>query len=356
MDVKINIKHLYLLCRCMGSVNFVESDVINLYTEDNRLFLSGGDTNKVICDTGIETAYMLDVFVAGREFMSYVTYLHGFKTDNDVVLNFLDDSIGISYKDGVVDNHVYLPFVTANTAKLVPFNVTVSYNFSLDMLTKTITQALRGTSSTVYSGVYNGVILFEYKDTVYLAGTDTVKCSIVETDITKSDKFKKVTIGATSAKALISLCKLLKTPCVFNKAARKFCAVFGKISLVGPLLSAAPPVEPLLELKGIQCSIDTKIFTNTLKGAMGASKTDLYNTIHILVDTASLKLKTNNFDVKVKLLNKVTEPVDIKVNAGGLYSLVAGINDESVLLDIVPEGPAILKPSGYSAFMARIKD
>lgn len=353
MTFKIDIQHLFLLVRCLSCADFSEFDGLHFYTQNGLLYLSAGKHTGIICNTTIETDAVLNFCVSGKEFISYITYLRGFKTESLVELRMLEDSLGITYNDENIKNYIYLPHLITDYAKIRGFRVLDEYEFSTETLKNKFSFALAGTSSSAFSGSYNGVILANKDSTCVAVGTDSVKCAITTTDIGALKSDMPIGLTTTAVQAMINISKYLDLPCIFTRSQnnKKFKAVFGNVVLTGPLLADHPPVDKLFGLSGTSVIVDKSVLLQALRGAVSASAKDPYRGITIELGSSSLRLFTDNFELIVKC-EVDGDLTSVKVNVNNLYTLLSTFSDDNFSMEFCGSPTVILHDDNNTAYLA----
>jgi len=331
--------------------------LLHFYNKDNMLYMSCGDSVNITADTKVDIAKDVFVSVDGKGFISYINYLSGFKLGGDVSLVFGDSFVTIKYVQEGVSNYVDLE-IKGNSGKLVS-GVRSKYSvvFSTEVLSTVFPLAITGTSSMSFSNAYNGLILFKYEDTIYLGGTDTIKCVVVPVDVEMPEGVSRINISTVSANILSNISKLLSLPCTFRFSAKKFMATIGIFTIVGPLLRKGAMVESLLGIEGGKFKINRKLLVNGVKGAVQATKKDIYSAINIRLENSIVRLKTKNFEVALNSNNGYVDDVtSAKFNSNSLYSICNSFPDKEITLEILDMSTSVIRGDKCIAYLSNIKD
>ena len=211
MDINIKLAQLSIICRALTFLGLAADDSIYLYEYKNILYISAiNNATKVtiMCNTNIEIAKQITVPVNSKDFIAYINYISGFKLGGDVVLRFDFDKVVIKYKAEGISNYIYLPHESGNLPHVSSFKIKHFIDLSLGTLSNDLPKAVVGTSSSIFTNAFNGIIIFKKDNNVYVGGTDTVKCVIIPTDILLPDDLNRVSLTTNSSNIFTSISKL----------------------------------------------------------------------------------------------------------------------------------------------------
>jgi len=356
MDINIKLAQLSIICRALTCLGLSADDVVYLYEYKNFLYISAtSDSTKitVACNTNVEIAKSITVPLNSKDFIAYISYISGFKLGGDVILRFEVDKVVIKYKSEGINNYIYLPHTSDKLPFVSSFKIKYSIDLSLGSLSNDLPKAVVGTSSSIFTNAFNGIIIFKNDGKTYTGGTDTVKCVIIPTDILLPDKLNKVNLTTSSVNMFTAISKLTGLPCKLGITAKKFKAEIGNFTIYGPLPKKTAPIESLIGISGVRFVIDRKVFLNAVKGSMQASKKDIYRAIDISLESDYLRLKNKDFEVSIKGLEPANEYVKSSFNSVSLYSICALMSGDELLMEL-SDTLAVFRDGTCTAYLSPI--